>query len=343
MAAKQLDARLVQEAIDAVARHGSVAGAARAMGLPRNTLADRYGRRDMVQTEPPPDFEVEPLPEELPTADELIKRRLEQFAKRDAREKATTLIKIKVRLDGPIGITHFGDPHVNDDGSDMPALQSDVAIVKKTPGLFGANIGDFNNNWVGRLAALYGKQSIKEAEAWVLVEWLIGALDWLYLIGGNHDAWNGAGSVLKWFATQGGKLFRRDGARLGLTFPNGREVRINARHEWPGRSQWNPAHGEAKSAMMGAKDHIIIGGHTHTCGQNTVFDSTTGIISHCLQVGSYKVHDDYSKQMGFRNGNFAPSVTTIIDPAAKDETDLVQPFWNTERAADYLTWARRKK
>jgi hypothetical protein len=289
------------------------------------------------------DFEVEKLPDKLPTADELIASRLKQFAKRDAYEKASKLIKVKVNVEGPIGIVHFGDPHIDDDGSDMPLLKRHVEIVRKTPGMFGANIGDYNNNWVGRLAALYGKQSVKAAEATVLVRWLIGALKWLYLIGGNHDAWSGEGSAIEWFAAQDGALFRRDGARLALQFPNGTEIRINARHSWPGRSQWNPAHGEAKSAMMGAKDHIILGGHTHTCGYNVVFDETTDILSHCIQVGSYKVYDDFAKQCGFRNGNFSPAVVTIIDPHAKNEIGKVQVMWDVEQAADYLTWMRKKR
>lgn len=31
---------------------------------------------------------------------------------------------------------------------------------------------------------------------------------------------------------------------------------------------------------------------------------------------------------------------TIIDPYAKDPVNLIQVFWDSERAAQYLTWLR---
>jgi hypothetical protein len=296
-----------------------------------------------VQPSPTPAFEVAPLPDSLPSADELLERREREFDRRDAHERAAKLVRVKVNLPGPIGIVHFGDPHVDDPGCDIRQLRRHVEIVKATEGMFGANIGDASNNWVGRLAQLHGNQSTTAREAWVLVEWMVRAVRWLYLIGGNHDMWSGDRDPIPFMAKQAGVLYKPHGVRLALGFPNGREVRINARHDFKGHSMWNPTHGPMKAAQMGPRDHVVIAGHTHTSGIGAIKDPATGTISHCLRVGAYKVHDDYAQAGGFPDGNFGPAVCTIIDPDATDERALVKVDWDIPGAADYLTFLRKRR
>ena len=130
---------------------------------------------------------------ELPIAD-LVADRKRRFELRSAHEDARKLIPVTVRSLQPIGILHFGDPHIDDDGSDISLLEEHARLVRETPGLYGATVGDITNNWIGRLAHLYSQQSTTACEAWRLAEWFIGEVrDWLYLVGGNHDAWSGAG------------------------------------------------------------------------------------------------------------------------------------------------------
>jgi hypothetical protein len=145
-----------------------------------------------------------------------------------------------VTIDGPIGIAHFGDPHVDDDGTNLPLLEAHLKIVNKTEGLFAGNVGDYTNNWIGRLARLWAQQSTSAKDAWQLCEWLIGACDWLYLIGGNHDAWSGDGDPLDWITSQAGALYEPHGARLGLELPAKRTIRINARHDFKGTACGTP-------------------------------------------------------------------------------------------------------
>ena len=280
---------------------------------------------------PPEDLDV-------PT---LLRRKSESYQIYKSYRDHTKLIPIQVNIDGPIGICHFGDPHIDDDGCDIDQLINDVAIVHNTIGMFAGNVGDTVNNWVGRLAELYNKQSTTAKQGWALTEWLIKSLNWLYIVGGNHIMWSGHRDPLQWLIGQTGN-YGPSSVRMALNFSNGREVRVNVRHDFKGHSQWNQTHGSMKAAQMGWRDHILANGHKHISGQGFVIDPSSGLISHCLQVATYKIIDDYAEQLCLPNQNVSPNVTTIIDPDAKLERQLVTVFWDLEYAADYLNFLRKK-
>ena len=189
------------------------------------------------------DYEFTPLPDDDVPIEELIAQRKRKFQHKREHEEASKLIPIKVKMDGAIGILHFGDPHVDDDGCDIEAIERHTDLVNRTEGLFAANVGDTTNNWCGRLARLYADQTTSAAQAWKIAEWFINRCNWLYMIGGNHDLWSGSGDPLRWIAKQQDALYKSSEARLALRFPNGLEVRVNARHDHSGSSIWNPAHG----------------------------------------------------------------------------------------------------
>ena len=289
-------------------------------------------------------FEVETkLPSILPTAEELLERRKAEFRRVDEAKRARKLIDIAVKIDGPIGIAHFGDPHVDDPGTNIGLLERHVAIVNRTEGLFGANVGDQQNLWIGRLARLYGEQSTSAAESWVLTEWLINSVQWLYLIAGNHDLWAGSGDPLGFIMRSQPGVYEAHGARLNLRFPNGRACTVNARHDFSGHSMWNTAHGPAKAVQMGWRDNILTCGHKHTAGYNPIICPASGVVSHAIRVASYKTHDRYADEKGLPDQNFSECVVTIIDPAARDERHLVTVFLNAEEGAEFLTWKRSKR
>lgn len=294
--------------------------------------------------EPTQPFTVADLPESEEPVEDLLDRRAEAFQRKDIAEQARKLIQVKVNIDGPVGICHFGDPHVDDDGCDIPALRHHVDIVNSTPGLFGANVGDLQNNWVGRLSHLWGEQETSKRQAWRLTEWLVRSVDWLYLVGGNHDAWSGSGDPLQWMMREQAGVFQYHGVRLELVFPNGKRVRINARHDFSGHSMWNPVHGPMKAAMMGWRDHILTCGHKHTSGQIPVKDPMTGLISWAIRVPGFKKHDRYANEKGFPDQSLSPSATTIIDPTKDDDDpDLITVVQGVDRAAEFLTYLRGGK
>ena len=284
-------------------------------------------------------LEFPEIPSKERTVDEIIEFRCNEYNRINDHERACELIEVKVNSMDPIGIAHIGDPHMDDPGSDFPKLLRHVNAINSTPGMYGASIGDKTNNWVGRLVRLYANQSTTEAESIQLIEWFIQTVPWLYLVGGNHDVWSGNKDPIKWFASQAGKLYEWHGVRIGLRFPNGALVVINARHDFPGNSQWNITHGAAKAARMGYRDDIFACGHKHSSGYQTF--AVCGKPVHALMVSGYKRWDDFAKQQGYQGTDYMPSAVTIIDPSASEE-NRVHVETDVENGCDYLTWLRSK-
>jgi hypothetical protein len=302
-------------------------------------LANIKNKRD-VDT---PEYSFTPLPLDDVPIEDLIEHRKRQFANKRNHEEASKLIPIRIKLAGPIGLLFFGDPHVDDDGTDIEALERHTQLVADTEGLFAVNVGDTTNNWVGRLARLYGDQSTSAAQAWRLAEWFVGRCDWLWIIGGNHDLWSGAGDPMRWIAKQSDALYKSSEARIALRFPNGREVRVNSRHDHAGSSIWNPAHGPMKAAIMGTRDHLYVAGHKHESAYSVLKDPINNIAMHALKVSSYKVYDRFAKERGFRDNTLSPCALAVINPNLPPEhPDLVKIWWDPEEGADYLRRLRSR-
>ena len=342
MPAKPLTDDQCREVLEAFERCGEKTKAADSLGMSRTsfnhrlTTANARGLKTIG-------FQPVSLPSENLPVEQLLERRKKQFQHKKSFEEATKLIPVNVNLDGPIGLLHFGDPHVDDDGTDIVRLERDVNIVKKTEGMFGANIGDTTNNWVGRLGHLYGQQSTSASEAWQLAEWFLTQFRWLYIIGGNHDLWSGTGDPLKWIARQTNSLYKSSEVRMGLKFPNGSQVRINARHDFAGSSIYNPAHGVMKALTWGVRDHLAICGHKHISGYGVMKDPDSGITMHALQISSYKLYDRYAKEMNFRDQTLSPGAVTVIDPYMDPtHSDLIKVFWDAEEGSDYLKFKRQR-
>lgn len=339
-----------QAALDLFHQHGSARKAWRASGLAKNTYDHRLKlarQRKLRPTEFSAFVVDRPPDEHLPT-EVLLERRKQQFAQLRKAKDAKKLIRVRVNLDGPIAISHFGDPHLDDDGTDIAKLEEHVEIIRKTPGLFAANIGDGINAWVGRLARLYAEQSTSENEAIQLYEWFLKELepDLLYCLGGNHLAWHsGLGIALhRWILANCQALFDNSSVRLLLEFPNGKLVRVNARHDFAGHSMWNTVHGPLKAATMGWRDHVLTCGHLHTSGYAVLKDPATGLISHALRVSSYKTYDRYAAEKGLPNQDIFSNAVTIIDPRYDDDDPrLLHVCFDVEQGSDYLTWLRQRK
>ena len=373
MVTRKLDHHLLEQAVetlntllanghagpDATGQGPSAMNAACAqLGLSDSTLRSRLkiAKRDLglepnwsmtikiTPTTPKP-FELPRLPSELPTAEALIVRRKNEYERKHAASEARRLVPVKIKINGPIAIAHLGDPHVDNPGTDLGKLERHMQVINATEGMFGANVGDLHDNWVGRLARLYSESSTTAAEAWVLVEWMVRSVQWLYLLAGNHDCWSGAGDPVKWIASHAGLAYEAHGSRLNLLFPGRKDgVRVNARHDFPGHSMWNSAHGPAKAVQMGWRDHILTCGHKHTSGYQFLKDPATGLISHALRVAGYKIHDRYAIELGLPDGNITPTSVTIIDPRfADDDPRLITVIHDVETAAEFLTWLRARK
>ncbi len=321
---------------DEIRKYHGVRGQARFNHI--NVNPDRYAKVKVTKNQVP-EFTRQEIPAELQPVEDLIAERIRKYEIKSA-HKSIDCVDVKINLDGPIGVAHFGDPHVDDDGTDLSHLFHCVDIIKNTPGMLAGNVGDVQNNWIGRLQRLYGEQSTSAQESWQITSHFVKMVPWLYLIAGNHDCWSGAGDPLEWICGQG--QYTKHGSRMQLKFPNKRTVTINARHQWSGNSQWNTAHAIAKAAQMGWDDHVLVGGHTHVSGYQVIRNPKSSRISHCLQVASFKIHDRYAEEKGLQDKNIFNCPVTIIDPDASSEKNLVHVIFDPEEAADYLTWKRQK-
>lgn len=323
-----------------------------ALGVPRSTVGCRLaalkaaGRFDKdaphaVESA----IEIPHLPNGMMSADELLDRRSAEYKRRNEYETARKLIGIKVKDSKPIGVLFFGDPHLDDAGCDIDQLRADVKTVQQTDGLYGASIGDNQNNWIGRLSYLYGHQETTEQQSWQLVEWFVDSLGkpkkWLMMVNGNHDIWSGVGDPLKWMQRQQGILEGNDAVRVALRFPNGKEFRIAARHNWPGNSIWNANHGQLRAAYLQVNDHLIIGGHKHSGGDQRMYLEAADIVAHAIQLGSYKIHDSFGKTMGFLKTQIAPSCLVIIDPNSTHIAGFSHVYYDCELGARVLKAMRK--
>lgn len=345
MPAKPIDSTLLYQAVVAMEEAGGVlTHAAEALGLPRGTLEGRVraARRLGIKPRAPgSEVEVVAAPPDEPI-EELIARKKAAMGRSLEHEAWAKLIPVRVKEDKPVGLFLVGDPHVDDDHCDIAQLEHDLRTVGKTAGFFAGHIGDLTNNWVGRLQRLYANQSTRFDESLRLMEWMLGLAPNLFVVGGNHDCWEQGMDLIRFIVRQGqvGPL-QAHGARLGLTWPGGQQIRIHARHDFPGKSQFSDTHGMKRELLFGHRDHILVAGHTHV-DEARVEPTLEGEVHWMFRVSGYKVIDDFAKAHNFRSKRLAPGVSVVIDPTQTIPAERVKPFWCVERAADYLTFARKR-
>lgn len=336
---KFMDEAVIARTVSAVREYPTKVAAAEALNMTRGKLEHilREARRRKV-----PSLEVPPLPSYQATAEEIIQRKLRIFDRRKKAQDSRDLIRVKVKAQGPIGILHMGDPHLDDDGTNIQMVIDHLSISAKTDGLFVACVGDYLNNWRGKLAPLHANQATTQQEAYKLLEWFIQGRKWAYLLAGNHDVWNGDEDPLIWMTRGLGTIYEWHGARLSLVLPGGAEQVINARHDFPGSSIYNRVQGATKAIRFGGTDDIYISGHRHTWGQYTE-ENSLGLISHALQISAYKQVDDFPKKLNLRQLALGAACVTIHDPKAQTPNGRCQVFWDVEQGADFLKYLRKRK
>lgn len=332
----------IREAVKLYEEHGTFKAASEASGIPLNTLYSRYARAGQLEENKAvdhPAYELTPLPDNDIPVDQIVDQLHSRFKKRKAHKEAKKWIPIKMKSDEPIGLLWMGDPHIDDNYCDWDSLRSHLALIQSTPGLFGCNLGDYQNNWIGRLGRLYGEQDTSHKTAWRLVEWLIQEMNPLILIGGNHDMWSGASDPLKWLASPHAILEDWE-ARVELQFPNGRNCRIHAAHDMPGHSQWNALHAQNKMARFKSNASLYISGHKHNwaLGQIELVEEET--TTWLARARGYKYHDTYAFTKGFEQQKFGQAILQIIDPHNPSPVSWVQCFADPHEGAEYLQYRR---
>jgi hypothetical protein len=277
--------------------------------------------------------------DDLPIED-VIDHLKKRFSKRKENKEAKHWMNVDMKSDMPIGLLWLGDPHIDDNYCDWGQLTTHVDLIKGTDGLYGCSVGDYQNNWIGRLARLYAEQDTSSKTAWRLVEWLISNMDPLILIGGNHDMWSGSGDPLKWIA--GSHTIHEEWeCKVSLNFPNGRKCRIHAAHDMSGHSQWNSLHGQTKMARFKQHAELYISGHRHNWGLAQIENVERKTTSWLARARGYKFHDTYAVVKGFDQQNFGQAILQVIDPHNDSPVSWVQCFADPLEGVDYLQYRRQ--
>lgn len=290
-------------------------------------------------------FDPIDLPSPEMDARQLIALQRERYERRRSAAEARSLIPVRVRDSGPVGVAFFGDPHIDDDGCAIADLERDVALCQTTPGVMAVAVGDFRNNWVGRLQRLWAEQSHTRSESVILTEWLFRSLPWLVLQGGNHDSWNtDGGDVLDIIARDIPGVYGGGSNRLELKLPAGASVRMHIRHDFPGQSQFNPAHALVRQTLFDYRDHILACGHRHQSGYQPIWhNDPEPRLCHAIRVASYKDDDHYAAEKGFKYEQWARSMLAVIDPDnAGSPSRFIHVFYDLGEGCEFLTWKRRR-
>ena len=336
----QRDTAKATAAAEAVLEHGSVSAAAKAMGIPRETLrarlrvAHEQGITQIRNTSNPSRWRP---------GEQIVAARKAEFERVKAAAPNRIGNVIHLPDDEPFILLVFGDEHLDNPGTDLALWEHWISFLDRAKHITGFSMGDVLDSWVRPLAHLYSMSETPAPEGWILLEHYMEQIgtDMDCSVGGNHDTWAGANDVLGMIMDKYGVLHRSNSLRVTYKTPGGRELTINARHSWPGRSMWNEVHGIKRAARMGIRDTILLGGHTHVSGESTEKDPLTGKISFCYQVASFKSFDEYADERGFHDKQTSPALALVIDPRrADDDPELVKHFYDPEPAANYLAFLR---
>tara|TARA_R110000796_G_scaffold194379_1_gene310745 strand:+ start:860 stop:1903 length:1044 start_codon:yes stop_codon:yes gene_type:complete len=346
MAPKSMSDDLLTQTVAMMKAHGSQKAAAEALGVSRSTFRGRFRRavekglwnEGTAETDtysrallPPSDEPIETIVEQLTS----------RFEKRKQHVDAKAWQRIRMKSDEPIGLLWFGDPHLDDNFCDWPTLRRHVELVQQNDGVYGCGLGDYQNNWVGRLSRLYAEQDTSHETAWRLVEWFVKAINPLILIGGNHDMWTGSGDPLKWM-TEPHSINEDWAAKVAIKFPNGQECKVHAAHDMPGHSQWNPLHGQKKMAMFKSNAHLYIAGHKHNWELAQMEQVDEGHVSWLARARGYKSSDTYALVRGYDEQNYGQAILQVINPKAESPEGFSHCFVDVETGVEFLNFLRSK-
>lgn len=280
-------------------------------------------------------------PEEI-TIDELIESRIKASrVKRSKHRMHNRSLELPAE---PIGFLVMGDPHIDNEGCDFAKLLEDIELTQKQEGVMAACVGDIQDNWIGRLQKLYANSSMKASDGWRLSKWMLSSLQWVAIVGGNHDSWSHAPGVdpLGWVAKECGVLcYAPDELRITLNWrgrPDLEPIVWVIRHDFRGRSWFHPTHGVHKEAMLDGRCHLLTAGHIHQWGQLTS-EQRHERVTHSLRVRGYKRADAYAVEKGFYEQQFGESALVVIDPTVEG-TGRINVYWDLKQGYEILSHMR---
>lgn len=343
-----LSDELALEAVAAVRDHGGFVPAARALGVPEGTLRHRVRiaeMRELTVEGGEPEYEVPVIVSDKPSIEALIEHKREEFRRRHLAQQSRRWMEYRVKIDGPFALAFFGDPHLDDGGCNWPLLERDIALVRDTPGMYAVGLGDYTNNWSGKLQRLYANQETTRSQGWMLAEWFFGHQKpsgqsiWWLLIKGNHDLWSGSADPLDWMARGAAPL--EDWQARFVAVSGDRRWPLHVAHDFKGHSMWNPAHGPMRKGAFDGQAVAYICGDKHNwiCTEMES-QERPGYVHWAIRARGYKWIDAYADRHGYGSQDYGASIAMVFDPS-KSGPAAQRAFPCVEEAAEFLGWKRR--
>jgi len=248
-------------------------------------------------------------------------------------------IPVRFDVDGPFGVALFGDLHGDDEGCALGLFEHHCDIISKSGlPILSFNLGDFSNNWVGKLSHLWAHQATTEGEARKVVEYALGRINWAAVILGNHDVWT---PVCEMICRQLGVPAVTHGGKVYIMSNDGQIV-MDLAHTHKGNSMYNKAHGQTVKAFRGTDADIIAGAHIHSSAYHLTRNPETARIYHAVRVSSYKIVDEYADRIGAGNESISPCVMLVCDPAESLAHKRVRYFSDPEDGVLFLQSLRNQ-
>ncbi len=280
------------------------------------------------------------LPDADEPIDDLIDRSCERYERRQKRRDAEAWVPINVPDEPgkPFAVLLMGDTHIDDDDCAWPLLRKHVHMVRDTPGVYAAFVGDIANSWIGRLSRLYANQQTTKHDSLRLAEWYFSTLGHRLLVAtlGNHDNWSDA-PILQLLNQHGsGAYFPNWEARVTLKLGDA-EWRMHMAHSFRGTSIYNSTHGPSRAAMFsGGAAELYVAGHTHQFGYQSFTIAETGAFVHTVRTRGYKGWDEHALVNGFPQGEAGHSVLAIFKPNATTPAGRITIFADVEAGVEVL-------
>lgn len=238
---------------------------------------------------------------------------------------------------GPVAIFFVGDQHIGNGGTDVRRMLDEQDLIMATPASYVWQMGDVVDNFViGRLVAENWKESAPVWDQWELARYYLNRWgDKLVAVnGGNHDFWHHKVSGIDYTreVTPSGVLYDADTIRATIHV-GPHEFKVWTRHKWRGSSMYNPTHGQERGAREDDPDQdIYVGAHTHTGAVTREFVRKASR-KLAIQIGTYKMVDDYAIEKGFPRHDASTAVGVVLfDDGSFFAASDIRAILNHQRA-----------
>ena len=308
--------------------------AARILNITSSTVRHRVGLGSARLGISPEDFKPEPIQStaDLPDPLETLRRHKAANTNYIAQKKTGWIRLIPVRKE-PFGIGFVGDPHLDNKGTNLAQLESDLNLFKSA-GIRCINIGDMLDNFhhTGKLAAIQAENRVSASEGLSLAEWFIKCgVKWDAHIIGNHDKWAGSEAAHLFSEWAYPTRFYDWTARLIYAWDGG-QVSVICSHDFKGSSVHNPLHSLMRRAKDDGTDDVYVAGHRHEWAQGEHENGFRDKRYTFIRARGYKDYDDHAFRHGYASQEAGRSALMTVDPG----TGGRMTFENLDEGVEYL-------